>query len=135
MAVSRRKLVPDRLPHARSPIQCVTENGFSIIRLCEVDGLVTDTARECRFLVRNERGRERKVTVAFDEDLIARIQRQRRVPLLDQSVLWLVCAERCLATYLWEKDDYPHGGQLTISELSVDEFLLAKHWSDQQGDY
>ena len=134
MAVNRKEVIPGSLPQVSSPIQYVTENGYSIIRLCEVDGSVLDTARECRFLVRNARGWEREVTVAFDEDLIGRIQRQRRTRLSDASVLWLVCAEQCLAKYLWENDNFPDGARLNIGELSVDELLLATHWSDQQGD-
>ena len=131
MAVNRRQVIPDSLAKEVSPIQYVTENGFSIIRLCDVDKSVTATSRECRFLVRNERGWEREVTVAFEESLIAQIQCRRRSRLLDSSVLWLVCAEQQLATYLWENDDYPRGGQLTIGKLFVDELLLASHWSDE----
>jgi hypothetical protein len=131
MAVNRRQVVPDSLAQEASPIQYVTENGFSIIRLCDIDESVTATSPECRFLVRNERGRELEVTVAFEESLIAQIQSRRRSRLLDRSVFWLVCAERCLAIYLWENDDYPDNEQLTISELAPDELLLARHWNDQ----
>ena len=134
MAVTRQKISSERSPQVSSPIQYVTENGFSIIRLSEVDGLENDTARECRFLVRNERGWEREVTVHFEESLIAQIQSRRRSRLSETSILWLICAEQCLATYLWENDKYPDGGELNISELSVDALLLATHWSDQQGD-
>ena len=134
MAVTRQKISSERSPQVSSPIQYVTENGFSIIRLSEVDGLEDDTARECRFLVRNERGWEREVTVHFEETLIAQIQSRRRSRLSETSVLWLICAEQCLATYLWENDNYPDGGRLNIGEVSVDELLLATHWSDQQGD-
>jgi len=134
MAVTRQKISSERSPQVSSPIQYVTENGFSIIRLSEVDGLEDDTARECRFLVRNERGWEREVTVHFEESLIAQIQSRRRSRLSETSVLWLICAEQCLATYLWENDNYPDGGRLNIGEVSVDELLLATHWSDQQGD-
>jgi hypothetical protein len=134
MAVTGRQVISDSLPTVSSPIQYVTENGFSIIRLCEVDGLENDTARECRFLVRNEGGWEREVTVHFEESLIAQIQSRRRTRLLNTSVLWLICAEQCLATYLWESDTYPDGGRLNIRELSVDGLVLATHWSDQQGD-
>jgi len=134
MAVNRRQVIPDSLAKEVSPIQYVTENGFSIIRLCDVDKSVTATSRECRFLVRNERGWEREVTVAFEESLIAQIQSRRHSRLLDSSVLWLVCAEQFLATYLWENDDYPEGGQLIISELPADQLLLATHWSDQRDD-
>ena len=133
MAVNRRQVIPDSLAKKASPIQYVTENGFSIVRLSEVDKSVTATSRECRFLVRNERGWEREVSVAFEEGLIAQIQNRRRSRLVDSSVLWLVCAEQRLATYLWENDDYPDG-QLIISELTVDELLLATHWSDQRDD-
>jgi hypothetical protein len=132
MAISRKQIIPDALSGRPSPIQYMTENGFSIIRLSEVDGSVIDTARECHFLVRSEGGWEREVAVHFEEGLVAQIQRQRRTHLSDTSVLWLVCAERCLATYLSENDDYPRGGQLTISELPVDEFVLATHWNDQE---
>jgi hypothetical protein len=132
MAVNRRQVVPDSLANEVSPIQYVTENGFSIIRLCDIDKSVTATSRECRFLVRNEGGSEREVTVAFEESLIAQIQSRRRSRLVDGSLLWLFCAEQCLATYLSENDDYPDGEQLTISELTPDELLLARHWNDQR---
>jgi hypothetical protein len=131
MAVNRRQVVPDRLAQEASPIQYVTENGFSVIRLCDIDKSVTATSREGQFLVRNERVSELKVTVAFEESLIAQIQSRRRSRLLDSSVFWLVCAEHCLAKYLWENDDYPDDEQLTISELAPDELLLARHWHDQ----
>jgi hypothetical protein len=132
MAISRRQVIPDRMANESSPIQYVTENGFSIIRLGEIDGSVTDTARECHFLVSNESGWKREVTVHFEEGLIAQIQSRRRNRLLDTSVLWLVCAEKCLATYLWENGDYPEGGRLNVGALPIDELLLATHWNDQQ---
>ena len=134
MGITRAKVIPERSPQVSSPIQYVTENGFSITRLREIDGSVIDRARECHFLVRNDRGLEREVTVHFDEDLIAQIKNQRRSRLLGTSVLWLICAEQCLGRYLCEKGNFPIGGRLNIGEVSVDELLLATHWSDQQGD-
>lgn len=134
MTVNRRPVIPDSLAKEASPIKYVTENGFSVIRLCDVDKSVANTSRECRFLVRNEGGWEREFTVTFEESLVAQIQRRRRSRLLDSSVLWLVCAEQRLATYLWENGDYPKGRQLIISELPVDELLLAAHWRDQRDD-
>ena len=138
MAVNRRQVAAGRLAQDLSPIEYVTENGFSIVRLCEVDGLMTDTARECRFVVRNASNSQREVIVHFEESLVAQIQsqrrNQRRSRLLETSFFWLICAEQCLATYLWENDSYPDGGRLNVSELSVDALVLATHWSDQQGD-
>jgi hypothetical protein len=134
MAVTRQKASSERFSQVCSPIQYVTENGFSIIRQSEVDGLENDTPRECRFRVRNERDWEHEVTVHFAESLVAQIQSLRRTRLSETSVLWLICAEQCLAAYLRENGCYPEGGQLNVQELSVDALLLATHWSDQQGD-
>ena len=134
MATSRKASLPDRSPQAASPIQYITENGFSIIRLAEIDRTVTDTPRECHFLVRDERGREREIVVSFHDRLIARVQMERRARLSERSAFWIVCAESCLATYLWEMDAYPPDGRLNVTELSLDQSLLAKHWKDQQSD-
>lgn len=118
------------LSKQQPPIQYVTENGFSIIRLSEMKPSFTDTAQECCFVVRNPRGWEREVTIEFETDVIALIESCRRSPLLASSPFWLNCAERCLAKYLWHHDAYPPAGQLTISELCIDELLLAAHWRD-----
>ena len=133
MAVTRQKTSSERFSQVSSPIQYVTENGFSIIRQSEVVGLENDAPRECRFLVRTERGWGSEVTVHFAESLIAQIQSRRRTRLSETSVLWLICAEQCLATFLRENGYYPEGGELNVHELSVDALLLATHWSDQQG--
>jgi len=133
MAVTRQKISSERSLQESSPIQYVTENGFSIIRQSEVDGLKNDTAREYCFLVRNERLWEREVTVHFAESLISQVQSRRRTRLSETSVLWLICAEQCLAAYLRESGYDPEGGRLKVHELSVDALLLATYWSDQQG--
>ena len=131
MALSRRQCVPTPVAKEVPPIQYLTENGFSIVRLCDIDDSVTDTPELCRFIVRSESGWKREVSVKFAANLVAEIQGCRRKPLLSNSLLWLVCAEQCLATYLWERNDYPVGGHLTVSELPVDQLLLAIHWTDK----
>jgi hypothetical protein len=143
MAIRNKEPFSGSVAGRQRPIQCVTENGFSIIRrseveTCEVSGTTagprcssrTDTAHECHFLVHNPSGWERDVTVEFDDGVIAGIENLRRSHLSLTSGFWLSCAERCLATYLWENDGYPPGGQLTITELCIDELLLAEHWRD-----
>ena len=132
MAISRKQASPDRLPHAAPPIKYLTENGFSIVRRSEIDPSVIDTPRECRFLVQHENGIEREVQVGFDENLIACLRIRRRIPLSETSLLWLVCAESYLATYLWEKNEFPANGRLIISELAPDELMLALHWRDRE---
>ena len=46
-------------------------------------------------------------------------------------MFWLVCAENCLANYLWEYDQFPPNHHLAIDELAPEELLLALHWRDQ----
>ena len=130
MVMSWKQARPERLPQAAPPIKCLTENGFSIIRLSEIDPSVIDTPSECSFAVQHEEEAEREVRVSFDRNLIDRIRIRRRSPLPDRSVFWLVCAESRLANYLWEQDDFPPEGRLIIEELSPDELMLALHWRD-----
>ena len=135
MAMRSEEFPSNRIARGQRPIQCVTENGFSIIRLSEIRRRVSDTEHECRFLVRNPRGSEREVSVEFNDRVVALVQARRRNDLSLTSTFWLICAERCLASYLWENDNFPDGGRLNIVELSVDELLLATYWSDQQGGH
>jgi hypothetical protein len=132
MAVNRKALIPDRSPQGASPIQYVTENGFSIVRLSDVDSSATYSSEASRFLVQREHDIQREVKVNFSEELIADMRIRRRGELSDKSIFWLVCAERCLALYLWEKDDYPPSDRLTVNELRPDELMLAIHWRDKE---
>ena len=132
MASSRKQFRADPLAQAKSPIKYLTENGFCIIRLSDIDPSVINTPTECRFLVQDEHDVEREIKVNFSEDLMARIRIRRRGALSDKSVFWLVCAESRLATYLWETNDYPPHDRLTMNELSPDELMLAIHWSDKE---
>lgn len=132
MASSRKQFRPEPVAQTKPPIKYLTENGFSIIRLSDIDQSVINTPEECRFLVQDERDVEREIKVNFSADLVARIRFRRRGELSDKSVFWLVCAESCLARYLWEENDYPPDDRLTMNELSPDELMLAIHWRDQE---
>ena len=131
-AMRRKQIRPDDLPHTRSPIKYLTENGFSIVRISEIDPSVTDSPSECHFLVQYEEEREREIRVAFTENVVALLRIRRRFPLSETSPFWLVCAESSLATYLWEKNDYPPDDQLSVKELSPDQLMLALHWRDRE---
>ena len=131
MVSSRKQIRPDRVTQAKSPIKYLTENGFSIIRLSDLDPSVINTPRECHFLVQDEHDLEREIKISFSEDLMARLRVRRRGALSDKSMCWLVCAESHLATYLWENNDYPPDDRLTMNELSPDELMLAIHWRDK----
>ena len=131
MAISRKKLWPQELGDRVVPIKCLTENGFSIVRTCEVDDSVQNSPGDCRFLVARDNEREREVQVSFGDDLVAALHIRRRIPFAEGTMFWIVCAESCLATYLWEHDRLPPQDHLAIQELSPDELMLALHWRDR----
>jgi hypothetical protein len=107
-------------------IKVVTENGFTIERVCETEDSTTDSASGCHFVVRGPNDEERLVTVAFGEAAIGLVQiLQESNPLSLASPFWLHFAESHLALYLWEKNDYPPGGQLMIERLSEENLRLA----------
>ena len=113
------------------PITFLTENGYSIVRVSEVNKSVTDSAQECRFLVENPNGQNREIAVHFGEELIKDIQSRRRRGVLSlASKYWLTMGEKYLGTYLWENNEYPPLGEMTIDQLSGDDLLLAAHWKD-----
>ena len=130
MSMHRKQVRPDALPQARTPIKYLTENGFSIVRLSEISPSVIDGPEKCQFLVQREDGAERVIKVGFDQSVIDHLRIRRRVPLSETSTLWVACAESFLATYLWEKNEYPPDERLAIRELSPDELMLALHWRD-----
>ena len=130
MAIRRKQVRPDHLPQTVAPIKYLTENGFSIVRLSEINSSIIDTPGECRFLVQHEEEAEREVRVGFNREVLASLRIRRRIPLSDTSMFWVVCAESYLATYLWERNEYPTDERLMINELSPDELMLALHWRD-----
>ena len=132
MSMPRKQVRPDALPLTSSPIRYLTENGFSIFRLSEINPSVIDRPGDCRFLVQREDEAKREVKVGFDQGVVDYLRIRRRIPLSETSIFWVACAESCLATYVWEKNEYPPDGRLAISELSPDELMLALHWRDSE---
>ena len=128
MALSIRQVIPDPLAKQASPIQYVTENGFSIIRLCEIDKSIPAMGATHEFLVRDPHGYELHITVHISSNPIAEIDRRSRGRISNVSFYWLSLAERHLATYLWENDDYPPGARLEVDDLSLDDIDLARRW-------
>jgi len=110
------------------PIEYLTENGFSIIRLSDIDKSIPAVGATHEFLVRDPHGYELHITVEISRDAIAEISWRSRGRISNESSYWLSLAERHLATYLWENDDYPPGARLEVDDLSLDDIDLARRW-------
>ncbi|MGB9180590.1 MAG: hypothetical protein WCB68_15255 [Pyrinomonadaceae bacterium] len=106
-----------------TPIELVTENGYSIVRSCEMDGAGT-----YKFVVSNSDEQTCEVIVEFDHAAIMLVQSCRRRPLASKSAFWINCAERSLATYLWEKDECPPNGRLTLKDVCLDDLDASRRW-------
>jgi hypothetical protein len=112
------------------PIQYVTENGFSIVRLCDIDKSITSKGTKHDFVVRDPRGHELEIAVDISDSAVAEIVSRSRWRLSLNSSYWIYCAERHLADYLWEKDGYPPEARLEVEVLTLDDLNLARHWSN-----
>jgi hypothetical protein len=119
---------PDSSPASTRPIEFLTENGFSILRLWEIDRTPPPLNGAYRFLVRNPQKSEREITVAITDELVMQATMHSRGRILLYSSFWIFCAERHLAIYLWENDDYPPEDRLNMNLLDPDDCDLALRW-------
>jgi hypothetical protein len=121
-------LMPESSPADTRPIELVTENGFSIVRLSEINREALPSTGRYNFLVRNPPNLEREITVEIADELVVEIELKTRRRVLPGSTYWICCAERHLATYLWENDDYPPGDRLCVNQLDPEDVMSAIRW-------
>jgi hypothetical protein len=110
------------------PIEFLTENGFSIIRLCDIDRSIPAVGATHEFVVRDPHGYELQITVQISRDAIADVGWRGRGRISNESSYWIALAERRLATYLWENDDYPPNAKLEVYDLTLDDIDLVRRW-------
>lgn len=128
MSAQTKQTSPDDLAAHSRPIELLTENGFSIVRPWEVNRVPPPTNGTYTFLVQREQDREREIVVTIPAEFFADISLQTRGKISNSCSYWICCAERHLANYLWEKDDYPAGNRLVIDYLDPDDVMSAVNW-------
>ena len=127
MAVNRKFLVTPA-PARSEPIQYLTENGFRIIRRCDVDDSFPNDGIEHCFIVRDPDAYELDITVSFDTGAAAEAIKRSNRRITFESSFWVNAAERHLSDYLFEHNDYPPNAELRISELTLDDIDSARRW-------
>ena len=80
------------------------------------------------FLVRNAQSVEREITVVIADEIVVQIELATRGRIRQGNSFWICCAERHLAIYVWEKDDYPRGDKLRVNRLDPDDLMTAIRW-------
>jgi hypothetical protein len=123
-----RRANPNISAEAHRPIEFLTENGFSIIRLCEIDESISVAGTTHQFLVRDPNGYELQITVEISNSVREQIVARSRGRISMDSSYWVACAERHLATYLLENDDYPPDTKLLADQPTLDDLDLALRW-------
>jgi len=112
------------------PIELVTENGFRVVRGWELTKTPPPIDGSYCFLVNNENlpAAPREIVVEVSGAAVAQIKKSTRGRITLSSSFWIYCAERHLATYLWENDNYPPANKLEIDPLTPEDFAQALRW-------
>jgi len=128
MSQITNQLTTDNYAVESRPIEYLTENGFSIIRLSDINKSIPAVGATHEFMVRDPHGYELHITVEISSEVIAEIDMRCRGRITKESSYWIALAERHLATYLWENDAYPPDAHLTADQLTLDDIDLARRW-------
>jgi hypothetical protein len=131
MLARQEILMVDRMAQPCRPIEFQTDNGFSIIRMSEINNSIPATGLIHQFLVRDPDGFELEVTVEITGSLAEALAWRSRGRLPVDSSFWLSCAERHLAEYLWDNGDYPPDGKIIVNEPILDDLNLARRWDTE----
>ncbi len=131
MSQSRNQLATEYCAVEHRPIEYLTENGFSIMRLCEIDDSIPAVGLVHGFLVRDPDGFELEITVEVADGVAQELASRSRGRLTADSSYWVCCAERHLAEYLCEQEDYPADAALFVDQPSLDDLNLARRWGTQ----
>ena len=129
-----RKFITELYPAKREPIEYLTENDFRIIRRCDVDDSFPKDGLEHCFIVRDPDGYELDITVNFDTRAAAEVIERSRRRIAFESSFWVTAAERHLAEYLWEHNDWPPDGNLRIEQLTLDDIDMAGRWNVEKNE-
>lgn len=128
MAVRKTDTIFQYAPAENHPIEYLTENNFSIVRGSDLNETILESAPTHSFVVRDPYGYELEITVEIAGEVIAEVIRRTRGRISLTNSFWISLAERHLADYLWENDDYPPDARLLVDQLTPDDFDLAIRW-------
>jgi hypothetical protein len=128
VCAQNQKSIPESAPENIRPIELLTENGFSVLRLWEIDRTSSPLNGIYSFLVTHPQNSEHEITVEITAEVFADAVMRSRGRILPHSSFWIYCAERHLTIYLWENDDCPPGYRLTITRLDPDDCELTLRW-------
>jgi hypothetical protein len=111
-----------------SGIHFLTENGFVIVRPWEANDAVPPAEGRFQFRVQSADGIDREINVGISNRLQRETALRTRGRIQESSEFWICCAERRLANYLMERDEFPPANEMKIDMLDREDVLLSIRW-------
>jgi hypothetical protein len=112
----------------QNSIEFHTENGFVIVRPWETKDVRPSADGVFRFRVQDPDGIERDIRLEISNQLMAATDLRTRGRIEPSGQFWICCAERRLANYLMEQDEFPPANEMKIETLDREDVLLAIRW-------
>lgn len=128
MAAQRETVRPDAEASESRPIELITENGHSIVRLWELNDEPAPTDGSYPFVVRPLDGEPETVVVEIASEAIVEIELHTRGRILRWNSFWIFCAERHLAAHISQHDACPRDGKLRVQALTPTDLNLSIRW-------
>ncbi|HYX27732.1 MAG TPA: hypothetical protein VE863_04140 [Pyrinomonadaceae bacterium] len=129
MSAQNLQLVAATTPNGKPPIRLLTDNGFTIVRSCDLNGVNSADGKHC-FVVRDPNDYELEITVQIGPAAAHDVIRRSHDRIKAGSGYWEALAERHLADYLWEQGDYPPDACLVVKQLTPVDCDLALRWPE-----
>ena len=112
----------------QNSIEFLTENGFVIVRPWEAKGATVPSEGTFRSRVLDPDATEREINVEFSNELQQETALRTRGRIEAASQFWICCAERRLANYLMEHEEFPPATEMMIETLDREDVVLAIRW-------
>lgn len=128
MAAQSERVRPDADASESHPIELVTENGYSIVRLWELNDEPAPTDGSFKFMVSALEGAQETVVVEVAKEAIAQIEVHTVGRILRSSCFWIYCAERHLASHLSQHGESPRDEGLRVETLTPADLNLSIRW-------
>ena len=129
MSAQNIKLVAATTPNGNPPIRLVTDNGFTIVRSCDLNGSGNSPDGKFCFVVSDADDCELEITVQIGHIAAHEAVGRSHDRIKPDSSYWPALAERHLADYLWEQGDYPPDAYLVVTQLTPVDCDLALRWT------
>jgi hypothetical protein len=129
MAAQSERVRPDAdEASAPRPIELITENDYSIVRLWELNDEPAPAGGSFTFVVSALDGERETVVVEIAREVMVAIEVHTRGRILSSNSFWICCAEKHLAAHLSKHDEAPRDGRLRVETLTPADVNLSIRW-------